>query len=193
MPVKGSYLAIAGGGAVLLWSGIKGKKFTAVLRNVVSGQDPRTAAANAAISGMSYDASTGGGGGGGGSGGGGSGTVPIAASVSLMLVQLAKQFGWNAAQQLGDWHRILNAEASSPFSTNPETGAFGYAQALGHGTAGSAGCGRNEYGHYISDKQASRANCGHAPEQLLWMAYYIQDRYGSPSKAWLFHQQNGWY
>ena len=45
MPVKGSYLAVAAGGAILLWSGIKGKRFTAVLRNVVSGQDPRTAAA----------------------------------------------------------------------------------------------------------------------------------------------------
>jgi hypothetical protein len=187
MPVKGSYLAVAAGGAILLWSGIKGKRFTAVLRNVVSGQDPRTAAANAAISGISYDTGMDG-------SGGGSGTVPIAASVSLMLVQLAKQFGWNTASQLGDWHRLLNSEASSPTSTNPQSGAFGYAQALGHGTAGSAGCGRNEYGGYgLTDKQASRANCGHAAEQLLWMANYIKSRYHTPSDAWKFHMENGWY
>lgn len=40
MPVKGGYLLAAGGGVILLWSGIRGKKWSSVLRDVVSGKSP---------------------------------------------------------------------------------------------------------------------------------------------------------
>jgi cell wall-associated NlpC family hydrolase len=40
MPVKGGYLLAAGGGAILLWSGFKGKNWSSVLRSVVSGKNP---------------------------------------------------------------------------------------------------------------------------------------------------------
>jgi Lysozyme like domain len=43
MPVKGTYLAIAGVGAIFLWSGLKGKSWTSVLRNLISGQAPGAA------------------------------------------------------------------------------------------------------------------------------------------------------
>src|SRR5215831_13559536 len=42
MPVKGGYLLAAGGGAILLWSGFKGKKWSAVLRNIISGRSPQS-------------------------------------------------------------------------------------------------------------------------------------------------------
>jgi cell wall-associated NlpC family hydrolase len=42
MPIKGGYLLAAGGGAILLWSGIRGKRWSDVLRSVVAGKDPRT-------------------------------------------------------------------------------------------------------------------------------------------------------
>jgi cell wall-associated NlpC family hydrolase len=42
MPIKGGYLLAAGGGAILLWSGLRGKSWSAVLRSVVTGKDPRT-------------------------------------------------------------------------------------------------------------------------------------------------------
>lgn len=42
MPVKGGYLLAAGGGAILLWSGFRGKKWSAVLRSVISGKNPGT-------------------------------------------------------------------------------------------------------------------------------------------------------
>ena len=45
MPVKAGYLITAGAGAIILWSGLTGKKWTAVLRDVIAGQDPRTAMA----------------------------------------------------------------------------------------------------------------------------------------------------
>lgn len=44
MAIKGSYLAIAGGGIVLVWSGLKGSRWTDVLRQTIAGKDPHTAA-----------------------------------------------------------------------------------------------------------------------------------------------------
>jgi cell wall-associated NlpC family hydrolase len=43
VPAKGAYLAIAGGGAILLWSGLRGKSWTTVLRDLISGKKPSTA------------------------------------------------------------------------------------------------------------------------------------------------------
>ena len=40
MPIKGGYLLAAGGGAILLWSGFRGKSWSNVLRSVVSGKNP---------------------------------------------------------------------------------------------------------------------------------------------------------
>jgi len=40
MPAKGMYLIAAGGGAILLWSGFRGKKWSETLRNVISGKNP---------------------------------------------------------------------------------------------------------------------------------------------------------
>jgi cell wall-associated NlpC family hydrolase len=42
MAIRGSYLAIAGGGMILLWSGIKGSRWSDVIRNVIAGKDPHT-------------------------------------------------------------------------------------------------------------------------------------------------------
>jgi cell wall-associated NlpC family hydrolase len=40
VPAKGTYLIAAGGGAILLWSGFKGKNWTHTLRNIISGKNP---------------------------------------------------------------------------------------------------------------------------------------------------------
>lgn len=53
MPVKGTYLAIAGVGAVFLWSGLRGKSVTAVLRAILSGQNPTTLGATNSITALS--------------------------------------------------------------------------------------------------------------------------------------------
>ena len=41
MPIKSGYLIAAGGGALLLWSGIQGKNFSTVLRDLISGKKPK--------------------------------------------------------------------------------------------------------------------------------------------------------
>jgi NlpC/P60 family len=53
MPVKGTYLAIGAGGAILVWSGLKGKSVSSVLRDVISGKSPSGAAAANTIYGYS--------------------------------------------------------------------------------------------------------------------------------------------
>lgn len=40
MPVKGGYLAMTGVGALFMYSGLKGKKFSDALRAVIAGQSP---------------------------------------------------------------------------------------------------------------------------------------------------------
>jgi len=40
MPVKGTYLAVAGGGILLLWSGLNGKRWSDVLRSIIAGKKP---------------------------------------------------------------------------------------------------------------------------------------------------------
>lgn len=53
MPVKGSYLAIAGIGAVFLWSGLRGKSVSQVLRAILSGQNPASLSSVNAITQLS--------------------------------------------------------------------------------------------------------------------------------------------
>lgn len=49
MPVTGGYLALAGVGGLLVWSGIRGKSWSQVLRTVMNGRKPETIATTLAI------------------------------------------------------------------------------------------------------------------------------------------------
>jgi cell wall-associated NlpC family hydrolase len=44
MPVKGGYLFLVGAGAIMAYSGVKGKGISSAFRSVLSGQSPATAA-----------------------------------------------------------------------------------------------------------------------------------------------------
>jgi hypothetical protein len=117
-------------------------------------------------------------------------------SVSSVLTQLQQQFGWSTGD-VSSWEQIISAESSgNANATNSSSGAFGLAQALGHGTSGTA-CpqtGVNQYGGYgLTNAQAQAANCGTPGDQLLWMANYIKQTYGTPTAAWAFHLANGYY
>lgn len=40
MPVKAGYLLLAGGGAVVIWAGMRGKSVTGVFRSLIGGENP---------------------------------------------------------------------------------------------------------------------------------------------------------
>lgn len=51
MPLKASYLVLVGGGAIIAYSGFKGKGIGSAIRDVITGQDPKNAAKANAITG----------------------------------------------------------------------------------------------------------------------------------------------
>lgn len=103
--------------------------------------------------------------------------------VSFNSLVLAES-GWNP-----------NIKESTWINGNPPTYAFGIAQALNHGNGSATqGTESNMYGGFgLTDKQAKAANSGDPYWQLVWMMNYIKQTYGSPDKAWAFHQAHGWY
>lgn len=186
MPVKGTYLAIAGGGIILLWSGLAGKNWTDVLRNVISGKKPSAAASSYQIKSTATSASI------------LSGEISTrnlppggnSAANELLARTIAARYGWStganwAAIKYG-WGTLesgFNSEA-----INPGSGALGIAQALGHGTANTRGSLGNEYGNYgTSDAVCRAANNGNAAAQIIWGYNYIKQTYGEPSRipGWL--------
>jgi peptidoglycan DL-endopeptidase CwlO len=57
MPVKPSYLLLAGGGAVIAYSGLRGKSVSSAFRDVIAGQSPKDAlAANSIVGGSAGNA-----------------------------------------------------------------------------------------------------------------------------------------
>lgn len=196
MPVKGGYLLIAGGGAILIWSGLKGKSWSGVLRDLISGKNPSTGAQVNPITGVPQVVNTPAPGSSvpGASPGSTANQVSTGSAQSI-LQQTAAQFGWTGAQ----WQCLYNVEMAeagfNPQARNSSSGAYGLAQALGHGVSGGAGAdGTNEYGGYgLSTAQAQQANNGSPGPQALWMCNYIQAVYGNPCAAWAHEQSNHWY
>jgi hypothetical protein len=97
-------------------------------------------------------------------------------------------FGWSG--QWSAFSSIVNAESGwNPSIQNTQgSGAYGIAQALGHGTAADQGSQSDAYGGYgLSTAQAKKANSGDGYLQLLWMMNYIKSRYGDPNAAWAYH------
>lgn len=90
----------------------------------------------------------------------------------------ALDYGWGTLES--GWNQL---------ATNPGSGAFGIAQALGHGISGTAGQvdGRevNEYGPLTGMSFPNSlyigANSGNPADQIRWGLQYIKDSYGQPS------------
>jgi Transglycosylase SLT domain len=200
MPVKASYLALTGAGAIVVYSGIKGKGISSALRSVISGQPPsaataaspittdptlltgnsNTAAQNAAIISGATGVNQ---------------TPPNAATIATLkayALTLLTAHGWPT--QYSALNNIVMAESSWNSNALNASGAYGIAQALGHGTAATKGTVTNEYGNYgTSTAICVAANSGSGAAQLEWMLNYIGQAYGSPNAAWTFHAANGWY
>ena len=123
------------------------------------------------------------------------GSLPSGSAQNTARLLLAK-FGWGATQMpalISLWTRESGWSATA---RNPSSGAFGIAQALGHGTSCSAAPdGTNEYGpeYGLTCAEAQQANAGSVRWQIEWGLGYIASRYGSPAKALAHENANNWY
>lgn len=174
---SGKNVLVAALGGVLLWSGIKGVKTSEAVRSLLQGKDPHELpVANPLDSAPGTATGT------------GTGTVsPTGGSNSAMAMRnrgiarlIAASHGWGAGSEWTAFNNLVNAEDASwdPHAENPASGAWGIPQALPGSKMAVSG----------SDWRDS------AVTQLHWMLdVYIPQRYGTPSKAWAFHQAHGWY
>jgi hypothetical protein len=84
---------------------------------------------------------------------------------------------------------------------NPQSGAFGIAQALGHGAPGASAVDaevRYPDGSTASDVTVDEypsyaANAENADAQIEWGLTYISSTYGDPCAAWGHEEADGWY
>jgi hypothetical protein len=124
MPVKGAYLAIAGGGAILLWSGLRGKSWTAVIRDLVAGKNPQlSAAANPIMTASSPAGSASGGAAGGSYAALGAGDQPANASETAWIKALLLGIGAPATtanvNSIAAWIHHENTGWPPSASNNP--------------------------------------------------------------------------
>jgi hypothetical protein len=192
--VNGFSLAYTATGAVVLWSGIKGWSISETFKQLLSGKTP--AASTEQITTTSAETTASGTDGifGGGDFAAPSGSGSSSSGRSAML-QAAKAYGWNTG---AEWTALVYVEMReagfSATAKNASSGALGMAQALGHGTSGTAGTLGNEYGGYgLSDSQAKLANSGNAYWQAVWMCNYIKATYGDPIAAANHERSHNWY
>lgn len=134
----------------------------------------------------------------GSSSGGGSayqGSVAPGSAQNTARLLLGK-YGWGP-EQMPDLILLWNRESGwSATARNPSSGAYGVAQALGHGGTGTAAAdGTNEYGaeYGLTEAEARAANAGSARWQIEWGLGYIKSAYGSPQAAWSHEESAGWY
>lgn len=187
--VSGAAVAAAAAGGVLIWSGLKGAGVSQVLRSVLSGRQPRPVQVNPISGGPGAVAESGGAGQEINVTTPGSGTDAANQALGRLM---AAGYGWGSGQ---NWQALnygwgtlesgWNANAR-----NPSSGAYGIAQALGHGIAATAAPdGENNYGpdNGVSVATARAANEGSATAQIAWGLAYIRAAYGSPSQVpgWL--------
>lgn len=180
MPVKAGYLLLAGGGGVVLWSGLKGKSVSSVFRQLAGGDAPQGASSANTIAGVlntSAPASnTSGNVGTSMTGVPTSGYVGQVNSVSSAQAYAFSQFskyGWGADQEQPLIDLWDQESGWNPNAVNPTSGAAGIAQSLGHGTVA--------------------LGWANAESQINWGLSYIKQTYGSPAAAWAHEQAYDWY
>jgi hypothetical protein len=175
MPVKGTYLLAAGGGALLLWSGIKGHRWSTVLRDVVSGKQVPSAqelAIQTSSAAYAYGGST-----------VASSNINITGIGSTknkaIGAVLATPYGW--APGTSNWTSLVKLwDGESGWNNtaqNPGSSAYGIAQFLDSTWA--------EFGPKTSSPSL----------QIIYGLKYIKQRYGSPDaayQAWLSRSPH-WY
>jgi len=202
--VDGIGIAYVTTGFLLVWSGLKNVTIKDELTSFLKGQlptpnptgsitvgvgqvNPSTAPTNQTTA---VDTSIG------AASGGTTVTGAVTTIQNYGLAQMiAGTYGWAGGAQFAALTQVINRESGgNPNAMNSSSGAYGIAQALGHGTPATQGSVTNQYGGYgVPNGTAVGANSGNAADQLIWMMAYIQQTYGTPEGAWNSEETRGYY
>lgn len=107
---------------------------------------------------------------------------------------VAGTYGWAGGQQWSALTQVIARESGGNPNAQNASGAYGIAQALGHGDASTQGTVSDSYGGYgVPTATCIAANSGSASAQLVWMMAYIKETYGTPAKAWANEESAGYY
>jgi resuscitation-promoting factor RpfB len=179
MAVNGVALTALGGGVVLLWSAIQNQKITTTIQDIVKGQQPKpgpnqTDASSTPSAGSTASTGT--------SAGATASAAPSNPSGNVALGQmLAAARGWTGSE----WNALYALwERESGWSNtarNSSSGAYGIAQALGHGPT-------NQYPAGPANPPTSDPRA-----QIEWGLGYIAATYQTPSRALAHENAAGWY
>jgi hypothetical protein len=109
--------------------------------------------------------------------------APTSVAGNVALGQrLATGHGWGTGAQWNCLYALWTRESGwSNTAENPRSGAYGIAQALGHGPTDQYPVGP------ANPPQSS------APAQIGWGLGYIQATYGTPCAAWAHEEADSWY
>lgn len=191
MALNGFALVYTLAGGLMAYSGIKGASLADTVKAVASGNltlsdtevigSPTVDVSNPATSATGSESGT------------DSGSSSASATANQALAKsIATSEGlssWTTGQNWSDWVSLWNQESGwSATAENPSSGAYGIAQALGHGTGGAPY--PSSYKDANPPQYGGTSNPG---EQIEWGISYIKSRYGSPAMAWAHEQANNWY
>lgn len=179
--ISGVAIGAAFVGGLFLWSGIKGYRMSYLVQDILSGKDPqkdprvRSSQLSVTPGGLLgslnpiHLLSS-----------GGSAVASTGGSVSGTKAQnkalgqrMAAAVGWTGSQWTAFNNIIMSESGWSATIKNPNSDASGIGQNINGFGPGY------EYGN--------------AAQQIAWTIHYIQQRYGTPEKAWAFHLAHGWY
>src|SRR6185437_1659662 len=185
MAVKPVTLLTLAGGIVVLWSGVTDRSPVTVIKDLLSGAKPNQAPTSvhsintATVSGdnQSSDNSK-------SSAGGNTGaSTAIAKKNQAIAAPMASLYGWGPGTS--NWESLLKLwtreSGWNNRAENSSSGAYGIAQALGHGPT-------NQYPAGPANPPISSATA-----QIAWGLQYIKDTYGNPNGAWAHEESAGWY
>jgi hypothetical protein len=108
-------------------------------------------------------------------------------AASARAMAKAMMPAWANGSEWAAWDALMMQESGwNHLAMNHQSGAFGIAQALGHGNPGTGG----KYGNQYPNKAA---NNGDAGAQIKWEIGYIQGRYKDPLGAMAHERAYNWY
>lgn len=186
--ISGRSIAVIFGGTVLAYSAIKGSTITKTLGYLLSGKTVPTTAPVTMTEGQPDSSNP--------------GTRGDQSYHSTQAIGklLAAPYGWSTGQEWTDLVALWNRESGwNPKIINRSSGAFGIAQALGHGGNGTAAQTSVEYTDgsialvTVNEYPSELANAGDPTSQINWGLSYIKSTYGDPINAWAHEESQGWY